>query len=210
MENFNGSLNGEEQKQTSVGKGITFAIIGMLIGLIPFLILCIALGESWWYVGGAAVGFCTSIGWNLGKGPTNGTRRIVMILLSILGGITAVILGYAWSVYDLGIGNNFMEAVELTVDTFFNGFEDIFGLHGQITFDALGAALIAVIVSWKQIDFNAGGEDLEELDNELEDVSTNDPVSASTEMEDVLNQDVPTLNDDVLNQDQDVPTLDID
>lgn len=207
MENFNGTLNGG-QEETSLAKGIIFALIGMLIGLIPYLILGGMMGERWWYVGGLAVGFCISLGWSLGKGPTGAIRRLMMISLSILGGVTTIILGYAMFFYDLGLGMDFMHAVEITLDFFSYGFEDIFGIYGEVTFDVLGAIVVAIAVSWKSFDLNSNDDDLEELDNDLEDLDNQQSQPTNTAMDDVLNQGVPTLNDDVLNED--IPTLDLD
>ena len=88
-----------------------------------------------------------------------------------------------------------MHTTEMMIDLFFDGFDDLFGDFGMVTFDALGAAVIAIGVSWKKIDFNTADDDLEELDNELEDINTNN-MTSNTAMDDVLNQDVPTLDID--------------
>ena len=199
MEDFRGSLNGGGQEETSVGKGIIFAFIGMIIGAVPLLIV---IGLIEWriaFIGGAAVGFGVSYGWHLGKGSEGGTRQIVMILFSIFGAIFGTILGYTILSYRFGIGRDFMSALDFTTDMLFNGFDHLFGDRGEVTRDALFATAIAVAVSWKKFNPNTGS-DLVELDNdgleELEGLNADNPISTSTDMDDVLNQEVPTLDVD--------------
>lgn len=196
MENFNGSLNGEQQEQTSMAKGIIFAIIGMLIGIIPYLIVGGLLEFRGWYIAGASVGICVSIGWHVGKGPVGALRLITMILLSIIGSFITIILGYAIFYHRQVFGFDFMFLIEEIIYWFLDGFDDLFGEYGEITFDVLGAMVVAIVVSWRKFNPNAGSEDLEELDNELEDINADNRSSANTEMDDLLNRDVPTLKVD--------------
>ena len=197
MEGFNGSLNGEQQEQASIAKGIIFALIGMLIGIIPYLITGGVFElRLFGIVGGTSVGFGVSFGWHLSKGPEGNIRQMVMVLLSIIGSIVTVILGYAVFHYRLGIGASFMNALDFTINGFFNGFGEFFNDAGMLTRDSLLTAGIAIATSWKKFNPNANGN-LEELENDdLEDLNTNDPIPTHTEMDDVLNQDIPTLDVD--------------
>jgi len=205
MENFN-NTNIEVQNEGTIGKAIVFAIIGMLVGIIPYLIIGGVLDMRGWWIGAASVGGAISVGWHLGNGKSGVTRQVTIIILSIIGAIITIHLGYAIAIYRIGIGADFMAALDWTIDLFFDGldvmfdnFGSIFGndhLEAMIAWDTLLAIGVAIAVAWKRFNPSAGNEDLEELDNDLEDINTDNVPSANTEMDDVLNQDVPTLDVD--------------
>jgi len=217
MENFN-EMNMENENEGSVGKAIVFATIGMLIGMIPYLITGGIMDWRSWWIASISVGGAVSIGWYVGKGKSGAIRQVTVIILSIIGSILTIQLGYAIALYRFGYGADFMDALEwifnVTIDGFgmmFDHFSSIFdndNLPTMLAWDIVLTAGVAISVAWKKFNPNAGDEDLEDLDHNLEEVNGDRSIPTNTEMDEVLNQDVPSLDDDVLNED--VPTLEID
>jgi len=205
MENFNGSLNGETQNEGTVGKAIVFAFLGMVVGIIPYLIIGGILDMRGWWIGAASVGGAISLGWHLGNGKSGAIRQITIIILSIIGTFVTIQLGYAIAISRTGFGVDVMYALEWTIELFFDGlgvmfdyFDAIFSstdLAAMIAWDTLLGIIVAVAVAWRKFNPNTGDEDLEALDNGLEDLNANTSPT-NTEMDDVLNQDVPTLDID--------------
>ena len=182
MENFNGSLNGEQQEQKSVAKGIIFAIIGMIIGMIPYTIALGFFDFSFAWIGGLIIGAGISFGWHFGKGPDGALRKIIMIVLSIAGSVVAVWIGAGIFFYRMGLGRDFAAAISLVGDFFVSNIEDVFSDFFLIMDDEflilrhmLLLIVFAISVTWREWGANKT-EDLEELDNELEDINTNNPI----------------------------------
>jgi len=186
MENFNGSLNGETQNEGTVGKAIVFAFLGMLVGIIPYLLIGGLLDMRGWWIGAAAVGGAVSLGWHLGKGKSGAIRQITIIILSIIGTFVSIQLGYAIAISRLGFGIEVMESLEWTIDLFFDGlgvmfdnFGSIFSsgdLASMIAWDTVLGIIVAIAVAWRKFNPNSGSEDLEELDNDLEGLDTNNTI----------------------------------
>lgn len=205
MENFNGSLNGEEQEKTSIAIGILGAFLGMLIGIIPYIITGgLMEWRSWGVVGGASVGFCVSLGWQIGKGPMGATRHIIMIIFSIIGAFATMILGYALFYYrQLFVGfdiDRFIWVVEGTIEIFFDGLGSIFS--EPVTLDGLVAIVLAIAVSWKKLNLDADtdleeleNDDLESLDTTVNSVILNDTVAQNNDSYDVNSYDDNSSNE---------------
>ena len=105
-----------------------------------------------------------------------------MIGLSIIGSIISIVLGYTLIHYRNGLGSDFMHALEATIGMFQNGFSrihdifDIFDFRNAETVDEVGAAIVAIGVSWKYLEDANSGDDLLELDNISDDIPTNDQI----------------------------------
>jgi len=205
MENFNGSLNGETQDEGTVVKAIIFAFLGMVVGIIPYLIIGGILDMRGWWIGAASVGGAISLGWHLGNGKSGAIRQITIIILSIIGTFVTIQLGYAVALSRAPFDLDFMYALEWTFELFFDGlgvmfdyFDAIFSsidLAAMIAWDTVLGIIVAVAVAWRRFNPNTGDEDLEALNNDLEGLNASTP-STNTEMDDLLNQDVPTLDID--------------
>ena len=199
------SFNMKFENEGTIGKAIVFSIIGMLIGMIPYLIIGGIMDWRMWYVGAISVGICVSAGWHFGNGKSGAIRQVTVIILSLIGAILTIQLGYAIAIYRIGIGVDFMAALDLTfdwmlegIDIMFDNFGAIFdgyNLPAMIAWDTLLAAGVAIASAWRKFNFNTD-TDLEDLENEdLEDLNMNTS-SMNTGMDDLFNQDAPTLNMD--------------
>ena len=203
MEDFNSSLSGEQQEETSVVKGIIFAIIGMLIGIIPYIIALGLFDLSFAWVGGIIIGAGISLGWHIGKGPDTALRKIIVIVLSIAAAAIAVWIGVSIYFYRMGLGRDFAAAASMVWDFFVRNVEEIFDDFFRILDDdfiilrhSLFIVIFSIGVAWRAWG-TKNSDDLEELDNDgFEDINTDEAPSVDTQMDDVLNQDVPTLNVD--------------
>jgi len=183
MENFNGTLHGV-RKEGSTGRGLLFAIIGMLLGIAACIVFIgiLAWDFAFW-LAGPILGGLISGGWWLGKGPSGATRQITMIILSIIGGILGTILAFAVILYNLGFGSTFAVAIDMTLEVVFDEFD--------LIFDVLITAAMAIGTAWRAIGQSAV---LNSDDNDVEIFGepTNQP-STRTEMEELLGEDIPTL-----------------
>jgi len=203
MEDFNNALNSEQQEETSMVKGIIFAIVGMVIGIIPYTVALGFFDFSFAWIGGLIVGAGISFGWHFGKGPDGILRKVVMIVLSIVAAVLAVWIGASIFFYQMGMGRDFAAAVSMVGDIFVRNIEEIsndFFLILDDEFLILRHFLILIVFSiattWKPWGSNKN-DDLEELDNDgFEELNMNDTVSTNMEMDDALNQDSPILDID--------------
>lgn len=186
MENYDGLLNGG-RKETSFGKGLIFALIGSVIA-VAISIFVIAVFETiWGWVFGPLLGVAISGGWSLGKGPDGAGRQIIVIILSVAGGFLGILLGITVYLYNQGVGRDLFVALDITLDVVIDDFD--------FWLDVLFMAGIALATAWRRFDKNniLGEEDeFTELlgDDDVE------PNATKSEMEDLLNQDVPTLTID--------------
>lgn len=181
MESFNRTLNNGQQ-ETSFGKGLVFAILGMLLGVTVCVVVINLFDLIWWWAFGVIIGGGISGGWALGKGSNGASRQLIVIILSIIGGLAGLILGYALSIYNAGFGQNFGTALDFTIDWFLDEF------FSDFFFDAVLIIGIAIATAWRRFDKNdilgeSDDNDLEVLDNK----------STRTEMEELLGEDIPTL-----------------
>jgi len=184
MESFNRTLNNGQQ-ETSFGKGLGFAILGMILGIISYVIIGGIFAWRGAWISGVALGGAISFGWHLGKGPVGVKRQISIIILSIIGGIFGIILGYALFFYNalLDYGYfwiDFIDALDVTIYAI--SFDYV------IIIDILLMTGIAIGTSWRRFNKNdilgeSDDNDLEVLDNK----------STRTEMEELLGEDIPTL-----------------
>ena len=202
MDGFNSSQSGEQQRETSVGKGIIFAIIGMIVGVIPYIVALGLLDWSFAWIGGIIVGAGISVGWHIGKGPDNALRKLVVIVLSVVAAVIAVWIGASIYLYRMGLGRDFAAAVRMTGDFFVSNIEDVFGDFSRILDDDflilrhfVFIIAFSIGTAWRGWQ-TRNNDDLEVDNGELEDLSTIDTSSTNTDMDDLLNQDVPTLNVD--------------
>jgi len=75
------SLNDKEEKRSLV-LGLLGAIVGGLIGSIPWMI---AYNFNWVLsILGAAIGFCAMKGYELGKGPEGVVKKVSIITISLI------------------------------------------------------------------------------------------------------------------------------
>jgi len=169
MENF------DNTQKTSVGKGLLFAIVGALLAIIACVLIIVVFEWIGWWAFGVILGGGISGGWALGKGPDGVGRQFTVVALSIVGGFLALTLGYAVIFYNAGIGRDFWAALEVTIEWFIDDFEFL------IDFGII--SLLAIVASWRKFDKNK--------EDDEEDLPL--PAESENEMDDVLNQDVPTM-----------------
>ena len=179
MENFSGVLNGEEQRNSFI-KGLIFAIGGMILGAAACIAMLVLFDWIWWWLFGAIIGVGISGGWSLGKGPEGMIRQLFVVLLGVLGGLATLTIGYAIILYNEGFGRDFAAALELTIDHFFT--------DSRFLIDVLFIVGVAIATAWRKFDKNEvlGSED---TDPEV----LYDADSTRTEMEELLGEDIPTL-----------------
>ena len=193
---FNGRLNGGDQlqSQTSMVKAIVLAIIGMLLGAATYII---AVGFFEWstaWLSGLAIGGGISLGWHLGKGPKGKGRQLWIVMLSIVGSVIGVWVGFGIYYYSHGIGGgSFMNAIGIVGDFLVDDFENVirdfvsfFGDDGFVIRHLSMLMVIAVSTAWKEW---GKGEEVLESDNVLDGIPTDDENTPSE-----VNDDIPTLD----------------
>jgi len=198
-----------EEQNTDVTKGIIFAVVGMLVGIIVQLIMGGFFDRRMGWIVGAIIGAAISFGYSFGKGRQGSTRQITVVGLAILGVILGVWGGYVIHVYRWGFARNLSIAMSLVSqllgDGFFGLFSDFGSLfddtvHGEMLRDIGFGSIVAIAVAWKawgikENDYDGSPEVLYETENLN---GLNDLPSA---MDDVLSQDIPTLELDETNSD---------
>jgi len=186
---------GFDEARGDVTKGILFAVLGMLVGIaIQFLMGGVFEIRMGWIAGGL-MGAAISFGYSFGKGQAGVIRQVTIVVASLVGATIGVWGGWAIYFYRSGWVRDLLAGFTVTRESFFSGASE-----GVLARDILIGAGVAIAVAWKawgakddEYDYERDPEVLHEAENPggLDDLPT-----APNAMDDVLNQDVPTLDFD--------------
>jgi len=89
-----GKSNEQSLEKMSV-KSFFYAIFCMLIGCIPGVFFIGVLGYRIGWLGGFSVGLGVTVGYEIGEGKSGWSKRIVVSILSLIGAVFTIQIGYA-------------------------------------------------------------------------------------------------------------------
>ena len=143
-------MENEKTVEFNTGKGILFALAGMIIGFAIWLAVIALFGiGTGGAIGGvfaAVLGMLVAGGYRKGSGKPGAVGIIIVVLLTFVAAAAAITLGVAFQIYREGMGDSVFEALEILFD--------LLGTNRQLTTAFLqdfiistGASVVMAIVS---------------------------------------------------------------